>query len=56
MDPNAAPPPMDAGYEKKLADLFGGVNKMAELVSTQEKRIQEMSSRMEQLEQTISTQ
>lgn len=67
MDPNAMPPgpqgppppgapPMDAGFEKKLTDLFGGVNQMAQVVSTQEKRIQEMSSRMEQLEQLLDKQ
>lgn len=55
MDPNA-PPPMDAGFEKKLTDLFGGVNQMAQVVSTQEKRLQEMSSRMEQIEQMLNKQ
>lgn len=67
MDPNAMPPgpqgppppggpPMDAGFEKKLTDLFGGVNQMAQVVATQEKRLQEMSSRMEQLEQLLDKQ
>lgn len=67
-DPGMMPPPpggpqggpggMNIGgeFERKLAELFGGVDQMAQVMTQQEKKIEVMGSRLEQLEKLIDKQ
>ena len=67
-DPGMMPPPpggpqggpggMNRGgeFERKLAELFGGVDQMAQVMTQQEKKIEVMGSRLEQLEKLIDKQ
>lgn len=67
-DPGMMPPPpggpqggpggMTIGgeFERKLAELFGGVDQMAQVMTQQEKKIEVMGSRLEQLEKLIDKQ
>lgn len=67
-DPGMMPPPpggpqggpggMNIGgeFERKLAELFGGVDQMAQVMTQQEKKIEIMGSRLEQLEKLIDKQ
>jgi hypothetical protein len=52
------PPPggqgMDNAFERKLADLFGGVTQMAQVITQQEKKIEMMGKQLEKVEATLS--
>ena len=61
--PPGPPPPdaqaqmgMDANFEKKLSELFGGVSQMANIITEQDKKINMLSQRLEQMEGNISKQ
>ena len=56
--PQGGPGGMNIGgeFERKLAELFGGVDQMAQVMTQQEKKIEIMGSRLEQLEKLIDKQ